>query len=73
MPNTEQRAEGKREGAAGTVRLTMAQALVRFLSKQYVERDGREQRFFAGCFGIFGHGNVAGVGQALLEYEDDLT
>jgi len=57
----------------GTVRLTMAQALVRFLASQYVERDGNEQRFFAGCFGIFGHGNVAGVGQALLEYADDLT
>ena len=55
------------------VRLTMAQALVRFLANQYVERDGEEQRFFAGCFGIFGHGNVAGVGQALLEYEGDLT
>ena len=51
-----------------TVRLTMAQALVRFLSNQYVERDGTEQRFFAGCFGIFGHGNVAGVGQALQQY-----
>src|ERR687898_249526 len=46
----------------------MAQALVRFLSNQYVERDGTEQRFFAGCFGIFGHGNVAGVGQALQQY-----
>jgi len=57
----------------GTVRLTMAQALVRFLANQYVERDGTEQRFFAGCFGIFGHGNVAGVGQALLEYQDKLT
>ncbi|QIN84340.1 3D-(3,5/4)-trihydroxycyclohexane-1,2-dione acylhydrolase (decyclizing) [Rubrobacter tropicus] len=56
-----------------TVRLTMAQALVRFLAGQYVERDGEERRFFAGCFGIFGHGNVAGIGQALLEYEDDLT
>src|SRR3712207_5787400 len=55
------------------VRLTMAQALVRFLANQYVERDGVENRFFAGCLGIFGHGNVAGVGQALLEYEDDLT
>jgi 3D-(3,5/4)-trihydroxycyclohexane-1,2-dione acylhydrolase (decyclizing) len=55
------------------VRLTMAQALVRFLANQYVGRDGEEQRFFAGCFGIFGHGNVAGIGQALLEYEDDLT
>ncbi len=58
---------------ASTVRLTMAQALVRFLANQYVERDGVEQRFFAGCFGIFGHGNVAGVGQALQEYADDLT
>lgn len=56
-----------------TVRLTMAQALVRFLANQYVERDGTEQRFFAGCFGIFGHGNVAGVGQALQEYSEDLT
>lgn len=50
-----------------TVRLTMAQALVRFLKNQYVERDGQETPFFAGCFGIFGHGNVAGVGQALQE------
>jgi len=48
-----------------TVRLMMAQALVRFLTEQYVERDGIERRLFAGCFGIFGHGNVAGVGQAL--------
>ncbi len=43
----------------------MAQALVAFLEKQYVERDGREQQFFAGVWGIFGHGNVAGIGQAL--------
>ena len=43
----------------------MAQALVRFLGAQRSERDGRQQRFFAGMFGIFGHGNVAGVGQAL--------
>jgi 3D-(3,5/4)-trihydroxycyclohexane-1,2-dione acylhydrolase (decyclizing) len=49
------------------MRLTVAQALVRFLSAQYSERDGAEQRLVAGCFGIFGHGNVAGVGQALLE------
>jgi 3D-(3,5/4)-trihydroxycyclohexane-1,2-dione acylhydrolase (decyclizing) len=56
-----------------TIRLTMAQALVRFLASQYVERDGTERRFFAGCFGIFGHGNVAGVGQALQQYADDLT
>ena len=73
MSNSEQRAEGSRGRAVGTIRLTMAQALVRFLANQYVERDGEERRFFAGCFGIFGHGNVAGVGQALLEYQDDLT
>jgi 3D-(3,5/4)-trihydroxycyclohexane-1,2-dione acylhydrolase (decyclizing) len=48
-------------------RLTMAQALVRFLASQYVERDGVEQRFFAGVWGIFGHGNVAGIGEALFE------
>ena len=55
-----------------TIRLTAAQALVRFLTEQYVERDGIERRFFAGCFGIFGHGNVAGVGQALQQYSDGL-
>jgi len=48
----------------------MAQALVRFLASQYVERDGVEQRFFAGCWGIFGHGNVAGIGEALFESPD---
>ena len=57
----------------GTVRLTTAQALVGFLVNQYVERDGVEHRFFQGCFGIFGHGNVAGLGQALQQYEDELT
>jgi 3D-(3,5/4)-trihydroxycyclohexane-1,2-dione acylhydrolase (decyclizing) len=51
----------------GTVRLTVAQALVRFLANQYSERDGVEHRLIPRCFGIFGHGNVAGVGQALLE------
>src|SRR5215470_11118675 len=50
-----------------TRRLTMAQAVVAFLKNQYVERDGQEQAFFAGCFGIFGHGNVAGIGQALQQ------
>ena len=49
-----------------TVRLTVAQATIRFLANQYVERDGERAKFFAGCFGIFGHGNVAGIGQALL-------
>jgi 3D-(3,5/4)-trihydroxycyclohexane-1,2-dione acylhydrolase (decyclizing) len=48
-----------------TKRLTVAQAIVIFLTKQFVERDGRRCRFFEGCFGIFGHGNVAGMGQAL--------
>jgi 3D-(3,5/4)-trihydroxycyclohexane-1,2-dione acylhydrolase (decyclizing) len=50
------------------IRLTVAQALVRFLAAQRVERDGERERFFAGCFGIFGHGNVAGLGQALQQY-----
>lgn len=50
-------------------RLTVGQAVVRFLEAQYVERDRVENAFFAGCWGIFGHGNVAGVGQALLERE----
>jgi 3D-(3,5/4)-trihydroxycyclohexane-1,2-dione acylhydrolase (decyclizing) len=53
-----------------TVRLTMAQALVAFLKHQRVERDGLEQPFFAGCFGIFGHGNIAGMGQALQQNLD---
>jgi 3D-(3,5/4)-trihydroxycyclohexane-1,2-dione acylhydrolase (decyclizing) len=52
------------------VRLTAAQALVRFLAAQVVERDGLRHRFFGGCFGIFGHGNVAGIGQALCERPD---
>src|SRR5919106_6501285 len=55
-----------------TVRLTMAQALVRFLSVQHTERDGRRQPLFAGVFGIFGHGNVAGIGQALDQMSDKL-
>ncbi len=54
-----------------TIRLTVAQATVRFLSAQYSEADGVEQKLFAGCFGIFGHGNVAGLGQALLQAELD--
>src|SRR3954464_9865877 len=54
---------------AATVQLTVAQAMVKFLSVQYSESDGVEQKLFAGCFGIFGHGNVAGFGQALLQAE----
>jgi 3D-(3,5/4)-trihydroxycyclohexane-1,2-dione acylhydrolase (decyclizing) len=57
------------ETPAPTVRLTVAQATVAFLAAQYAERDGERNRFFAGCFGIFGHGNVAGLGQALLQSE----
>src|SRR3979411_2608654 len=56
-----------------TIRLTMAQALVRFLAAQLLERDGVEHRFIEGCFGIFGHGNLTGVGQALEQNPDLLT
>lgn len=56
--------------SAATRRLTTAQALVRFLSAQYTERDGVRRRLIAGTWGIFGHGNVAGIGQALVEYRD---
>lgn len=51
-----------------TQKLTVAQATILFLQNQFVERDGKENAFFAGCFGIFGHGNVGGIGQALLQY-----
>src|SRR5438477_1067617 len=50
--------------------LTVAQAVIAFLKNQYVERDGSENPFFAGCFGIFGHGNVSGIGQALQQMPD---
>src|SRR6202790_533534 len=50
-----------------TKSLTMAQAVIAFLKNQYVERDRRRQPFFAGCFGIFGHGNIGGIGQALQQ------
>ncbi|HEV2614999.1 MAG TPA: 3D-(3,5/4)-trihydroxycyclohexane-1,2-dione acylhydrolase (decyclizing) [Candidatus Acidoferrales bacterium] len=53
-----------------TCRATAAQATIKFLKNQYVERDGVERPFFAGCLGIFGHGNVAGIGQALQQNED---
>lgn len=54
-----------------TTRLTVGQAVVRFLAAQRVERDGVEQPFFGGALGIFGHGNVAGIGQALLQYRKE--
>ena len=53
-----------------TIRLTVAQAVIKYLNQQYVERDGVENKFFAGCFGIFGHGNVAGMGQAIQQQND---
>lgn len=56
-----------------TVRVTAAQAIVRYLAAQYTSRDGVEQPLFAGMFGIFGHGNVTGIGQALEEHKDLLT
>jgi 3D-(3,5/4)-trihydroxycyclohexane-1,2-dione acylhydrolase (decyclizing) len=55
-----------------TTRLTVAQALVRFLSAQYTERDGERRRLIGATWGIFGHGNVAGLGQALVQYADDM-
>jgi 3D-(3,5/4)-trihydroxycyclohexane-1,2-dione acylhydrolase (decyclizing) len=53
-----------------TMRLTTSQALIKFLKNQYVQRDDVKQKFFAGCIGIFGHGNVAGIGQALQQNPD---
>ena len=53
-----------------TKRLTVAQATIHYLKNQYVERDEKQHPFFAGCFGIFGHGNVAGIGQALHQESD---
>jgi len=51
-----------------TLRMTAAQATIRFLANQFSERDGKKVRFLGGCLGIFGHGNVAGIGQALEQY-----
>src|SRR5258708_2634175 len=59
-------------GRKSTQRLTMAQALVKYLQVQYSERDGKVRRLIPAIFGIFGHGNVAGLGQALYEYGTDL-
>ncbi|MGB3568672.1 MAG: thiamine pyrophosphate-binding protein, partial [Priestia megaterium] len=55
-----------------TIRLTTSQALVKFLNQQYVEFDGKKERFIKGVFTIFGHGNVVGIGQALQENPGDL-
>ena len=69
MPGWRERRQGRR--TMSTVRLTVAQATVRFLAQQHSERDGQQHRLVEGCFGIFGHGNVAGLGEALLEAELD--
>src|SRR6266478_4812922 len=53
-----------------SVRLTVGQALVRFVAGQYVERSGRENRFIEGIWGIFGHGNVGGLGQGIVEFAE---
>jgi 3D-(3,5/4)-trihydroxycyclohexane-1,2-dione acylhydrolase (decyclizing) len=59
-------------GSRTTVRLTMAQALVQYLQAQHSERDGKTQRLIAAAYGIFGHGNASGLGQAVYEYGRDL-
>ena len=58
--------------AQDTIRLTLGQALVKFLQMQYSERDGTERRLIQGMWGILGHGNVSGLSQALVEYGQDL-
>ncbi|MGY2872868.1 3D-(3,5/4)-trihydroxycyclohexane-1,2-dione acylhydrolase (decyclizing) [Marmoricola sp. URHA0025 HA25] len=54
-----------------TIRLTAGQALIKYLINQSVERDGEVNRFFAGLWGIFGHGNIGGIAQAIQQYEDE--
>ncbi len=58
--------------AQDTIRLTLGQAIVKFLQMQYSERDGTERRFIQGMWGILGHGNVSGLSQALVEYGQEL-
>lgn len=57
---------------SATIRLTAGQALISYLANQSVEHDGEVHRFFAGTWGIFGHGNIGGIAQAIQQYEDDL-
>jgi 3D-(3,5/4)-trihydroxycyclohexane-1,2-dione acylhydrolase (decyclizing) len=64
--------ESNTEDTTGVIRLTAAQALVRFLQRQYTERDGLRVRLIPAMFGIFGHGNVTSIGQALFEDGADL-
>ncbi len=58
--------------ANDTVRLTLAQAVVRWMANQFIVTDGREQRLFGGGFGIFGHGNVTCLGEALYNHRHEL-
>src|SRR5262245_54748150 len=58
--------------AASMIRLTVAQAIVKYLQVQHSERDGQQRRLIPAMFGIFGHGNVAGMGQALEEFGAEL-
>lgn len=55
-----------------TIKLTVAQALLRFLDNQYISIDGEETKFVEGVMGIFGHGNVVGLGEALAQYKDEI-
>lgn len=71
-PNTLREVQAGGQAVSKTIRLTTAQAVVRYLQQQFSERDGRRRRLVAGMFGIFGHGNVAGMGQALEECGADL-
>ncbi|MFE3824001.1 3D-(3,5/4)-trihydroxycyclohexane-1,2-dione acylhydrolase (decyclizing) [Streptomyces sp. NPDC059092] len=69
---TSGRARGRPSTAVRTRRRTVAQALIAFLARQYTERDGRRRRLIGATWGIFGHGNVAGIGQALVESSADM-
>jgi 3D-(3,5/4)-trihydroxycyclohexane-1,2-dione acylhydrolase (decyclizing) len=70
--STEVQTEERRPHALETVRLTVGQAVVRYLQAQWSERDGVRRRVIPAVFGIFGHGNVCGLGQALEEQGADL-
>lgn len=61
-----------KSGAADTIRLTLAQAIVKWMVQQYIVIDGSEQRLFGGGFGIFGHGNVPCLGEGLYQYRNEL-
>ena len=66
-------ANEKTEVKKKTIRLTMAQALLKFLDNQFIEVDGKERKFIKGMFGIFGHGNATGLAEALERQESDIT